>query len=277
MWCEHTIEDDHSLPFAFLLPSLRLSYEYADRVREENTRTMLALKKLHLVLDLDHTLLHTVRQSNLTPQEEERLIPEAERNMEGGPKGGGDIFLVELETSEGYITKLRPFVQEFLREARQMFELTVYTMGGRVYSSRMTKLLDPDGKYFSDRVIAREDCTVRGRKSLDMVLAKESNVLIVDDTETVWPDHAENLMAIEPFYYFTHGSKKRGVRPGFGLNEGEQDSALATALQALKGIHQRYFDPALGLQGGDVRGLVQQVRIRVPNTSADQAPPGFAS
>ncbi|XP_030451665.1 RNA polymerase II C-terminal domain phosphatase-like 4 [Syzygium oleosum] len=273
--CERAVDDDdHSLPFGFLHPSLRLSYEYADRIREVITTAALEMKKLHLVLDLDHTLLHTIRLSNLTPEEEERLKPEAERNAEGGVEGGGDVFLVESETSEGFITKLRPFVREFLREADQMFQLTVYTMGGRVYSSRMTKLLDPDGKYFSDRVIAREDCTLRGRKNLDMVLAKESNILIMDDTESVWPDHTDNLIAIEPFYYFSHGSKRRRARPGSDHDEGEQDSMLATALQFLKEIHRSYFDSKLGLEGGDVREVMQQMQTRVPGTSDDQAPPG---
>ncbi|XP_030451666.1 RNA polymerase II C-terminal domain phosphatase-like 4 [Syzygium oleosum] len=268
--------DDRSLPFGFLHPSLRLSREYADRMREASTAAALGLQKLHLVLDLDHTLLHTVRLSNLTPEEVERLKPEAARNAEGGPAGGGggDIFFVGSETGEGFITKLRPFVREFLREAHEMFQLMVYTMGGRVYSSRMTKLLDPDGEFFSDRVITREDCTLRGRKSLDVVLAKASNVLIVDDTETVWLDHADNLISIEPFWYFSHGSGKRGVRPSFGRNE--DDDMLAMALRILKEIHRGYFDSKLGLKGGDVRDLVRRMPSLVCHTSGDQAPPGDA-
>ncbi|KAI6674768.1 hypothetical protein NL676_002674 [Syzygium grande] len=128
-------------------------------MREASTAAALGLQKLHLVLDLDHTLLHAVRLSNLTPEEVERLKPEAARNAEGGPAsgGGGDLFFVGSETGEGFITKLRPFVREFLREAHEMFQLMVYTMGGRVYSSGTTKLLDPGGEYFSDRVITRED------------------------------------------------------------------------------------------------------------------------
>ncbi|XP_030451664.2 RNA polymerase II C-terminal domain phosphatase-like 4 [Syzygium oleosum] len=261
-------DDDHSLPFGFLHPSLRLSHEYADRMREVSTAAALGLKKLHLVLDLDHTLLHTVRLSDLTPEEEERLKPQAKRNTEGGPAGGGggDIFLVWSETCEGFITKLRPFVREFLREAHEMFQLTVYTMGGRVYSSRMTKLLDPDGKYFSDRVIAWEDCTLQGRKSLDVVLAKESNVLILDDTKTVWPDHAENLIAIEPYYYFSHRSEKRDVH-----DEDEHDSMLVTALRVLKVIHQHFFNPKIGLKGGDIRELLQQLQSQFRDRSSDQA------
>ncbi|KAF8006466.1 hypothetical protein BT93_K0689 [Corymbia citriodora subsp. variegata] len=270
--CERAIDDDQSLPFGFLHPSLRLSYEYADQMREVSTTTALGLKKLNLVPDLDLTLLHTVRLSNLTPEEEEQLKPEAERNAEGAPGRQGDVFLVGSETDHVYITKLRPFVRESLREAHEMFELTVYTMGGSVYSSRMTKLLDPNRIYFSDRVIIREDCTIRGRESLDMVLAKESNIVITDDTETVWPDHADNLIAIEPFYFFSHGNKKRHPQASFG-HKGEHDTVLVTTLQVLNESHRRYFDTKLGIEGGDERWLVPQVQSRVHKTYDDQASP----
>ncbi|XP_030545899.1 RNA polymerase II C-terminal domain phosphatase-like 4 [Rhodamnia argentea] len=269
--CERAVDDDHSLPFGFLRPSLRLSHEYADRMREASTGAALGFKKLHLILDLDHTLLHAVRLSDLTPEEEERLVAEAERKAEFGPEGRGDIFLDGSETGKGFVIKLRPFVREFLRKADELFVLTVYTMGGRAYSSRVTKLLDPDREYFGDRVITREDCTLRGRKSLDVVLAKETNVLILDDKKTVWPDHAENLIAIEPFYYFSQGTEKRGVQPGFVHDEDEHDSALATALRVLEGIHQRYFDPKLGLEGGDVRTMVRQMQSQVRGTPGDQS------
>ncbi|XP_010039244.2 RNA polymerase II C-terminal domain phosphatase-like 4 [Eucalyptus grandis] len=263
-----------NLPSGFLQPSLRLSHKYTDQMREANTQAVLGLKKLHLILDLDHTLLHTVRFSYLTPEEKKKLKAEAKRNMEGGgPAGSSDIFLDS--TSEGFfITKLRPFVREFLREADKMFELTVYTMGRRAYLSMKTKLLDPDGQYFGNRLIAREDCTLKGGKSLDVVLAKESNVLILDDTVVVWPDHAENLIPVEPFYYFSHGSQKRGVQPSIIHNKGEHEGGLVTALRVLKEIHERYFNSELGLKGeGDVRELVQRVQSGVRERYGDQAAP----
>jgi RNA polymerase II C-terminal domain phosphatase-like 3/4 len=83
------------------------------------------------------------------------------------------------------MTKLRPFVHTFLKEASKLFEMYIYTMGERAYALQMAKLLDPRDAYFHSRVIAQGDCTHRHQKGLDVVLGQESAVLILDDTEAV--------------------------------------------------------------------------------------------
>jgi len=83
------------------------------------------------------------------------------------------------------MTKLRPFVRSFLKEASEMFEMYIYTMGDRPYALEMAKLLDPRGEYFNAKVISRDDGTQKHQKGLDVVLGQESAVLILDDTEHV--------------------------------------------------------------------------------------------
>ena len=83
------------------------------------------------------------------------------------------------------MTKLRPFVRTFLKEASKMFEMYIYTMGDRPYALEMAKLLDPKREYFSGRVISRDDGTQKHQKGLDVVLGQESAVVILDDTENV--------------------------------------------------------------------------------------------
>ena len=95
---------------------------------------------------------------------------------------GGDLFMLEFMHM---MTKLRPFVHSFLKEASKMFVLYIYTMGDRPYARQMAKLLDPKGEYFGERIISRDDGTVRHQKSLDVVLGQEKAVLILDDTENV--------------------------------------------------------------------------------------------
>jgi RNA polymerase II C-terminal domain phosphatase-like 3/4 len=85
------------------------------------------------------------------------------------------------------MTKLRPFVRTFLKEASEMFEMYIYTMGDRPYALEMAKLLDPQGEYFNAKVISRDDGTQKHQKGLDIVLGQESAVLILDDTEHVSP------------------------------------------------------------------------------------------
>jgi RNA polymerase II C-terminal domain phosphatase-like 3/4 len=83
------------------------------------------------------------------------------------------------------LTKLRPFVKEFLKEASHMFEMYIYTMGDKTYAIEIAKLLDPGNIYFSSKIISNSDCTQRHQKGLDVVLGAESVAVILDDTEYV--------------------------------------------------------------------------------------------
>lgn len=83
------------------------------------------------------------------------------------------------------LTKLRPFVHSFLKEAYSMYEMHIYTMAEQSYALEMAKLLDPTGMYFGDRIISQSDCTKRHQKGLDVVVGAENAVLILDDTDGV--------------------------------------------------------------------------------------------
>ena len=59
----------------------------------------------------------------------------------------------------------------------------------------MRKLLDPTGKLFSG-VISSNDSTSRLEKNLDVALVHDRLVLILDDTDQVWPHHLGNLIKV---------------------------------------------------------------------------------
>ena len=92
----------------------------------------------------------------------------------------GNLFTLEHMHT---MTKLRPFVRTFLKEASEMFEMYIYTMGDRSYAQQMAKLLEPKKEYFSCRVISQDDSTQRHQKGLDVFHGQESCVLILDDTK----------------------------------------------------------------------------------------------
>jgi RNA polymerase II C-terminal domain phosphatase-like 3/4 len=87
------------------------------------------------------------------------------------------------------LTKLRPFVRTFLKEANSMFEMYIYTMGEHAYAMDIAKLLDPGDVYFPSKVISQSDCTTRYQKGLDVVLGADNLVIILDDTEHVRSGH----------------------------------------------------------------------------------------
>ena len=72
----------------------------------------------------------------------------------------------KLPIKNMYMTKLRPFVHTFLKEASEMFEMYIYTMGGQHYALEMAKLLDPQGDYFSAKVISCKHATQEHQKGL---------------------------------------------------------------------------------------------------------------
>jgi RNA polymerase II C-terminal domain phosphatase-like 3/4 len=83
------------------------------------------------------------------------------------------------------LTKLRPFVRTFLKEAKNLFEMYIYTMGEYAYAMEIAKLLDPGDVYFPSKVICQSDSTTRNQKGLDVVLGADNLVVILDDTEHV--------------------------------------------------------------------------------------------
>ena len=79
------------------------------------------------------------------------------------------------------LVKLRPFFHTFLEQTSSLFEIYVCTMGTGCYAKKAVKLLDPDSKYFSSRIIGREDFKRKDRKNLNSILGQETGIIIHDD------------------------------------------------------------------------------------------------
>ncbi|KAJ4886940.1 Haloacid dehalogenase-like hydrolase (HAD) superfamily protein [Raphanus sativus] len=215
-------------------------------------------KKLHLVLDLDHTLLHTTRVSGLT-EAEKYLIEEAGSNKRD------DLYKWQVQGGEdtmAFLTKLRPFVRDFLEEANKMFTMYVYTKGNREYAKYIMSMIDPKRIYFGERVITRDESPYM--KTLDLVLAHERGVVIVDDTRDVWPDHKSNLVEISKYNYFRM-NKSNQSKPFSEekTDESENNGGLANVLKLLKDVHCGFFRVVeeKELESKDVRLLLQELEF----------------
>ncbi|KAL3903327.1 MAG: hypothetical protein SGILL_010486 [Bacillariaceae sp.] len=99
-------------------------------------------KKLSLVLDLDHTLVHATSDQRarqfLAQHDDVRAIrlPVLEGAEPGTPT---NPQLVNV-TSQHFV-KLRPHINEFLNSVQSTYELTVYTAGTRQYAEEICMLL----------------------------------------------------------------------------------------------------------------------------------------
>jgi len=214
-------------------------------LKEEAARVREGQKKLTLVLDLDHTLLNSA-------QRKEGDIDETLHNqLEAMARGESSNGLLHCLPHISMWTKLRPFLPEFLRQASELYQLYIYTMGDRGYADEMRKLIDPDGVFFGNpkngegmRVIAREDSTQDKVKSLDVLLGTEDSVIILDDTVGVWREYGRNVIAVDRYHFFPSSSKTFKMGPSLFQREVDEDAttgSLAVILDTLKSVHEECF------------------------------------
>lgn len=234
MLCNEGVNDTFGLSFDYILQGLRYAYLEVSRLKKRNTKNLLKKKKLHLVLDLDHTLLHSRMIAKLSSEERhlKNQVDSVERISDGN--------LFHLERM-GFLVKLRPYVRTFLEEAGAMFEMYICTMGSRDYAVQAAKLLDPDSKYFGSRIIAREDFKQKEKKNLNLVLGQESGVIILDDTDSVWADYSDNLITVSRYNYFKGSKDDDRSYSEERTDESETNGALANILRVLKTVHGLYF------------------------------------
>ena len=107
---------------------------------------VLYAKKLPLLVDLDHTLIHAIVDRSV--------------NMPGvetfACRSGTDRFLISM--------RYRPGVKEFLYRIASKFELIVCTKGTLSYAKKVVKYLDPTGTLFKGRIIAKEHFVTENSK-----------------------------------------------------------------------------------------------------------------
>ncbi|KAF9662758.1 hypothetical protein SADUNF_Sadunf18G0087500 [Salix dunnii] len=257
--CGQLLDGESGVTFGYIHKGLRLGNDEIVRLRNTDMKNLLRHKKLYLILDLDHTLLNSTQLMHMTSDEE--YLKGQTDSLQDVSKG--NLFMLSFMQM---MTKLRPFVRTFLKEASQMFEMYIYTMGDRAYALEMAKLLDPEREYFNAKVISRDDGTQRHQKGLDVVLGQESAVLILDDTENAWMKHKDNLILMERYHFFASSCHQ------FGFNckslseqksdESESEGALASILKVLLKIHQIFFEELEeNLDGRDVRQVKRLMKI----------------
>ncbi|XP_074317966.1 RNA polymerase II C-terminal domain phosphatase-like 4 [Silene latifolia] len=207
-----------TVPFRFIHRDLSLTDEAIRRLRDLNLQKLLHSKKLHLVLDLDHTLIHTETiNKNFKKKKNNKSTYEE-----------SDVYEIFRGTT---LVKLRPGTRDFLEKASQLFDLTIYTMAVQPYAKEIVKILETGPVQFS-RVISRNDCTKKYRKSLDVVLSHQRVVLVVDDLDEVWSSEDwSNVIKIRPYEFFQTTSSSQN-----------DDQELSRVLNILKTVHTKFYD-----------------------------------
>ncbi|KAJ9533805.1 hypothetical protein QJQ45_026891, partial [Haematococcus lacustris] len=218
---------------------MQVAEEEARRLKQLEAERLRNACKLVLVLDLDHTLLNSVRLNDVSPEHAAQLESILQQ------EAGHTHRLLYCLRDKNLWTKLRPFVHQFLEACQPLFEMHIYTMGDRAYAAAVRALLDPQRRLFTS-VISQNDSTSRSAKDLDVALADDSLVLIMDDTEQVWPRHRRNLIQVERYHFFPASCRQWGSDAASLLQAGRDESSsqgtLSTCLQVLRQVHRRFFN-----------------------------------
>jgi FCP1-like phosphatase family protein len=189
---------------------LMLSKEAAERQQEEKVASLRSSRKLALVLDLDHTLIHTMGLEG-PPQD---LVKLAEN----------DVHYMTLEERlppphqsktaiKHFLVKKRPMLDQFLHDNSETYQLSIYTAGTRKYAEAIAKLIDPSGKLFGGRIVSRSDVANDTKMGLEkslrrLFLGDASMAVIVDDREDVWQgEQGDQLLLVRPFAHFKGGAE----------------------------------------------------------------------
>lgn len=142
----------------------------------------------HLVLDLDNTLVVSVSKSRMLAHCKTYGV--APEQFTEHP----DTLTLDSPADglEGFYCKMRPGLKDFLRSVSKRYVLYMYTMGVRSYAQSVLQEIDPDGQYFGNRFICRDDVVYQpGRDSTQKYLAyifgaHTEDVIVVDDRSDVW-------------------------------------------------------------------------------------------
>jgi RNA polymerase II subunit A-like phosphatase len=244
--CGKVLQDDENqdaIPMLHGPVSLTVSTKQAAQLEEETKQRLLSTKKLSLVLDLDHTLVHAA--TNPAMQLPSPLPP--------------DVHVFTLPgSSMNYYIKCRPRLAEFLEGLKSKFEVHLYTMGTRAYATKVASLIDPTSAVFNHRILSRDDCKDMNFKNLKRLFPfDDSMVLIVDDRDDVW-NRSQNLIKVDPYLYFLGCAEVNGPagsnmtaaaantqhsppKPATVNEKDKEDTALVQVHDVLNEVHRIFY------------------------------------
>lgn len=181
--CSASVAMEHTIP------DLLISEKDAQSLGREDELRLLKSRQLVLLVDLDQTLIHTTNDN----------IP---NNLK-------DVYHFQLpfgwpQDVRWYHTKFRPRTKEFLESMSKLFELHICTFGVRSYAHTIARFLDPNGKYFQQRILSRDECfhpTLKTSNLKALFPCGDSMVCIIDDRQDVWKN-ALNLVHVKPYRFF---------------------------------------------------------------------------
>lgn len=190
--------------------NLKVSSKEAIDIEKSSTDRLFKEKKLSLVVDLDQTVIHVTVDPTVAEWMSDPTNPNYDAVKDVKP------FILEEPpfvppgysgpklppTKRWYYVKLRPGLHEFLEKMNERYEMHIYTMATRAYAENIAKIIDPDGIYFGDRILSRDESGSLTQKSLKRLFPVDTSmVVIIDDRGDVW-NWSPHLIKVVPYDFF---------------------------------------------------------------------------
>ena len=214
---------------------------------------LLAARRLVLVMDIDHTMLHALPLRR--PLKPAAVPPHVTAVREGALH---------------FLVKLRPGIEAFLRGMAELYQLHVYTHGSRAYAARVVAMLDPTGALFKDRIVSRDDCDTDALKTLTRIFPyRHDHVVVVDDKRGVWVGGRGGdspVVKVPQYVFFSPGDK--AVPPAD--TEASDAQVLGKTAQLLRMVHEGFFARHGGGGGGGGGGAKKRPREESPAGNGDK-------
>ncbi|KAI9226442.1 MAG: hypothetical protein DHS80DRAFT_25239 [Piptocephalis tieghemiana] len=208
---------------------LTVTEEVAARETKTEIQRLRKERRLALFCDLDQTLIHADTDITLKAWLEEGeaninypaikdvhtlRFPDDPNTYFIKPRGAKEVGALEIIAdsilpchvmpSHPHLCTVRPGVEEFLKQVSSMYELHVYTAGNRTYAQAVAKILDPTGRYFSNRILHREANESALTKDIGRIFPGDASMAVaMDDRADVW-NFSRNLLKVKPFRFYPH-------------------------------------------------------------------------
>lgn len=118
--------------------TVSISNEYGQTFSLDSAQALRSSKKLNLVLDLDHTLLHATAD----PRAKQWLSTTDDlRTVYLPSMEGGALQQSWIHTTQPHYVKLRPHLAEFILSVMDSYEVSIYTAGTRTYAEKIADVI----------------------------------------------------------------------------------------------------------------------------------------
>jgi len=155
---------------------------------------------LHLVLDLDETLIHSIilpQTKSLHPT----LLKQLNYRHPHIQNSSYVLQTIPLDQNEFFLVYRRPYLREFIWNVIQLgFNLHIFTYGTDEYCREIVRgLIQYLGYNPFQRICSRTDTLPHNAKTLSIMGLNPDHTIVLDDKKEVWKWDQRCVIQISPF------------------------------------------------------------------------------